>query len=153
MFAFRILVDIALKALSAAINDPTTAVLALDQVHRLLREVGKRRLQQEEVLDGDGAPRLVRRTPNWGDFVHVSCQEIRTCGAGNVQIARRMRALIENLCASLPAFRAPALHAELANLDQMIDSLYPIDSDRALARQADAQGLGATTSIRAAGWR
>ncbi|HWS28271.1 MAG TPA: DUF2254 family protein, partial [Xanthomonadales bacterium] len=39
-FAFRILVDIAIKALSAAINDPTTAVLAIDQLHRLLRRVG-----------------------------------------------------------------------------------------------------------------
>ena len=36
-FAFRILVDIAIKALSPAINDPTTAVLAIDQLHRLLR--------------------------------------------------------------------------------------------------------------------
>ena len=36
-FSFRIVVDIALKALSPAINDPTTAVLAIDQLHRLLR--------------------------------------------------------------------------------------------------------------------
>ncbi len=40
-FAFRILVDIAIKALSPAINDPTTAVLALDQLHRLLRMVSR----------------------------------------------------------------------------------------------------------------
>jgi len=153
LFAFRILVDIALKALSPAINDPTTAVLALDQVHRLLREVGKRRLQQEEVLDDEGTPRLIRRTPNWGDYVHVSCQEIRTCGASNVQIARRMRAMIENLCLSLPAFRAPALRAELADLDRVIDTAYPLESDRALARQADAQGLGATSATRAPGPR
>ena len=36
-FAFRIVVDVALKALSPAINDPTTAVLAMDQLHRMLR--------------------------------------------------------------------------------------------------------------------
>ena len=36
-FAFRVIVDIAVKALSSAINDPTTAVLSLDQLHRLLR--------------------------------------------------------------------------------------------------------------------
>jgi uncharacterized membrane protein len=35
LFGFRILVDIAIKALSKAINDPTTAVLAIDQLHRL----------------------------------------------------------------------------------------------------------------------
>ena len=44
MFAFRMLVDIALKALSPAINDPTTAVLALDQIHRLLRFLGTHEL-------------------------------------------------------------------------------------------------------------
>ena len=41
-FAFRIIVDIALKALSPAINDPTTAVIAIDQLHRLLRKAGNR---------------------------------------------------------------------------------------------------------------
>ena len=49
-FAFRILVDIAIKALSPAINDPTTAVLAIDQLHRLLRLVGLRQLQQRGDL-------------------------------------------------------------------------------------------------------
>ena len=43
-FAFRIIVDVASKGLSPAINDPTTAVLALDQIHHLLRQVGTRRL-------------------------------------------------------------------------------------------------------------
>ena len=41
-FAFRIIVDIASKGPSPAINDPTTAVLALDQIHHLLRKVGSR---------------------------------------------------------------------------------------------------------------
>jgi uncharacterized membrane protein len=44
LFAFRILVDIAIKALSKAINDPTTAVLAIDQLHRLLRSAGSTRV-------------------------------------------------------------------------------------------------------------
>jgi uncharacterized membrane protein len=38
-FAFRVIVDIAIKALSKAINDPTIAVPALDQLHHLLRVV------------------------------------------------------------------------------------------------------------------
>src|SRR5262245_55987893 len=42
--AFRIIVDIASKALSPAINDPTTAVLAIDQIHHLLGKVGSRHL-------------------------------------------------------------------------------------------------------------
>jgi uncharacterized membrane protein len=91
LFAFRILVDIALKALSPAINDPTTAVLALDQVQRLLRVVGRQDLRTESIRDATGQRRLILRTPDWEDFVHVSCHEIRMCGASNVQIARRQR--------------------------------------------------------------
>jgi len=62
MFSFRIEVDIALKALSAAINDPTTAVLAIDQLHRLLRMVGKRSLRDQGITDHTGQPRVVLRT-------------------------------------------------------------------------------------------
>jgi uncharacterized membrane protein len=85
MFSFRILVDIALKALSPAINDPTTAVLAIDQVHRLLRVVGGRHLGGEAIFDAAGRLRVINRTPNWENFVQVSCHEIRANGAGQMQ--------------------------------------------------------------------
>ena len=97
MFAFRIIVDIALKALSPAINDPTTAVLAIDQVHRLLRQVGRRKLRGEVMLDNSGRPRVIFRTPNWEHYVQVACNEIRACGASNLQIVRRLRAMLLNL--------------------------------------------------------
>src|SRR5258708_9206988 len=73
----RILVDIALKALSPAINDPTTAVLAVDQLHRLLRLAGKRNLHNEYISDGLGQLRVILRTPNWEDFVDLVLTEIR----------------------------------------------------------------------------
>lgn len=142
MFSFRILVDIALKALSPAINDPTTAVLAIDQVHRLLRFVGQRRLHDDTVHDSAGRPRLILRTPNWADFVHVSCCEIRACGANNVQIARRMRAMLENLIHSLPEPRHAVLLEQLELLDRAVVDQFPYAEDRALARIADSQGLG-----------
>src|SRR5262249_47307727 len=50
-FAFRIIVDVALKALSPAINDPTTAVLALDRIQHLLRIVGNRQLDTGQMRD------------------------------------------------------------------------------------------------------
>jgi uncharacterized membrane protein len=149
MFAFRILVDIGFKALSPAINDPTTAVIAIDQVQRLLRVVGKRELQQEVIRDGRGQPRLIFRTPNWEDFVHIGCTEIRACGASSVQIARRLRAMLDNLIATLPPHRHPALEQERRRLDQAIEGLYPIPEDLALARVPDTQGLGGSSGSRA----
>ena len=148
LFAFRILVDIALKALSPAINDPTTAVLALDQIHRLLRVVGNRQLRSESIADAAGVLRVIYRTPNWEDFVHLSCHEIRAYGAGNVQVARRMRALLDNLVSSLPPYRHEVLDQQIKRLDRTIESLYPIPEDLALARIPDSQGLGGSSGGR-----
>ncbi len=150
MFAFRIIVDIALKALSPAINDPTTAVLALDQVHRLLRMVGRRKLRGEVILDDDRQPRLIFRTPNWEDYVHVACTEIRACGADNVQVARRMRAMLDNLQRTLPEHRRAALEEQLRLLDRAIERHYHEPEELALARIPDSQGLGGSSGVRPA---
>ena len=148
LFSFRIAVDIALKALSPAINDPTTAVIALDQIHRLLRTVGKRQLRGETIADELEHRRLIFRTPNWEDFVCVACTEIRSYGAGNVQIARRLRAMFDDLTASLPAYRHHALDQESRGLTQMLESLYAVPEDLALARLPDLQGLGGSSGAR-----
>lgn len=142
MFAFRIEADIALKALSPAINDPTTAVLALDQLHRLLRLVGKRSLANSEIKDIMGNTRVLFRTPDWEDYVHISFREIRRCGAGSLQIERRLRAMIENLMRTLPESRHDALRRELALLDAQIADSHDYESDRELAHIPDTQGLG-----------
>jgi uncharacterized membrane protein len=145
LFAFRILADIALKALSPAINDPTTAVLAIDQLHRLLRVVGLRSLHSDEFADFSGGLRLIFRTPNWENFVHLAFREIRECGANSLQVARRLRAMIEKLTRTLPEHRHAALREELDILDRAIVQRFPFREDSALARIADVQGLGGST--------
>ena len=145
MFAFRIIVDIGLKALSPAINDPTTAVLSLDQLHRLLRFVGKHKLRGDVLFDAEDVPRVVFRTPNWEEFVQLACSEIRTCGANNIQVARRMRAMLENLRASLPMHRRPALSMELELLDWSVQRSFARPEELALARIPDSQGLGGSS--------
>ncbi len=148
MFAFRIIVDIALKALSPAINDPTTAVLALDQVHRLLRRVGRRKLRGEVIVDGGGRPRVIFRTPNWEHYVQVACNEIRACGANNLQVARRMRAMLLDLRGTLAQHRRPALDAELNLLDWAVQTHFTRPEELALARIPDTQGLGGSSAAR-----
>jgi hypothetical protein len=85
---------------------------------------------------------VIFRTPNWEDFVHLAFSEIRFYGAENMQIARRLRAMIVNLADTLPAQRHPAMHQELNLLDRMIEKLYVLPEDLALARIPDSQGLG-----------
>ena len=148
LFSFRIMVDIALKALSPAINDPTTATLAVDQIHRLLRVVGRRRLRGEVLTDGLGQPRVIYHTPNWEDFIHLSCTEIRHCGANNVQIARRLRAMFDNLLVALPRHRHQAVRDECDRLNRALEGLYPIPADLALASAPDSQGIGGSRRAR-----
>jgi uncharacterized membrane protein len=145
LFGFRILVDIAIKALSKAINDPTTAVLAIDQLHRLLRSAGRRNLRTDQILDRAGKLRVIFRTPNWEDFVHLAFSEIRFYGAENMQIARRLRAMIVNLTDTLPEQRHSALRKELELLDRTIEKLYVLPDDLKLARIPDLQGLGGSS--------
>ena len=141
-FAFRIVVDIALKALSPAINDPTTAVLAIDQLHRMLRLVGKRNLRTDEITDATGRLRLIFRTPNWEDFVNLAFSEIRSYGSNNLQIVRRVRAMIENLIQTLPEYRHTALKRELNLLDLEVNRIFKYPEELELAYVADTQGLG-----------
>jgi uncharacterized membrane protein len=141
-FSFRIIVDIALRALSPAINDPTTAVLAIDQLHRVLRSVGKRHLRTDELASDAGQLRVIFRTPNWEDFLHLAFREIRYCGSNNLQIVRRLRRMIENLLDTLPAHRHAALQLELDLLDRDIERNFQYPEDVALAHIADSQGLG-----------
>ncbi len=152
LFAIRILVDIAIKALSAAINDPTTAVLAIDQLQRLLRRAGTRNLRTDFLPDSAGTLRVIFRTPDWDDFVHLAFAEIRFYGASNIQIARRLRAMIINLANTLPAERHAALHQEFDLLDRMLEKLYALPEDLALARIPDSQGLGGSTDTTAVKW-
>jgi uncharacterized membrane protein len=141
-FAYRIVVDIALKALSPANNDPTTAVIAIDQLHRLLRQAGNRNLRTDEILAKSGQLLVLFRTPNWEDFVHLAFTEIRQCGAQNMQIARRLRAMIDNLIETLPKHRHAVLLGELKLLDRDVERHFVHPEDRALARLGDSQGLG-----------
>ena len=110
-YAIRILVDIAIKALSPAINDPTTAVQALDQVEDLLLRLGRVDLAAGRVRDGRGRLRLVFPVPSWEDFLVLAFDEIRYCGANSIQVMRRMRALLQDLKEHVPPERRPALRA------------------------------------------
>jgi uncharacterized membrane protein len=146
-FAFRVIVDIASKGLSPAINDPTTAVLALDQIHHLLRHVGGRRLDNEKVRDATGRVRLIYRTPDWEDFVILAVTEIRQFGGSSIQIARRLRAMLEDLIQTLPAERAAPLRQELQLLKRSAERFFQEPEDRALADISDSQGVGGTQEL------
>ncbi|GJF31377.1 hypothetical protein KNE206_40770 [Kitasatospora sp. NE20-6] len=142
-FALRILVDIAIRALSPAVNDPTTAVQVLNHVEAFLHAVGRVGLRGRYVLgDGGGRPRLVVPGRAWEDYLQLAVTEIRDYGAGSVQVCRRLRAMLEGLLESLPAACRPALLAELALLADAVGREFADAPRHTAARTADPQGIG-----------
>ena len=142
-YPLRLLVDTAIMALSPAVNDPTTAVQALDQIQDLLQRLGGRVLHTGYVNDADGRLRLVFPMPTWEDYLSLALDEIRIYGKDTLQVLRRLRAVLVDLERSLSApDRVAAVRSYLTHLDQVVAASALDALDRASALQADPQGLG-----------
>ena len=141
-FAIRVMVDIAIRALSPAVNDPTTAVQVLDHLGETLRLLGTAPLPPPVAPAAVPSQGVVLRIRRWDDVVELSFTEIRQYGGSSVQVVRRLRALLEDLHGRVLPERRPAVEDELARLDATIAAHWSdtIDLDR--ARQADGQGIG-----------
>jgi uncharacterized membrane protein len=143
-YAIRLLVDIAIKALSPAINDPTTAVQALDQIEDLLIRLGRRRLEIGAYHDAGGRLRFSILYPSWEDFLRVAFDEIRFYGASSIQVMRRMKALIRELIDVLPEERRAALRDWQERLKSTVARTFVDQQDQANASAADRQGIGSS---------
>jgi uncharacterized membrane protein len=141
-YAIRLLVDIAIRGLSPAVNDPTTAVQALDQIGDLLLRLGRRRLEIGEFRDGSGKIRLVIPFPAWEDFVRLALDEILFCGANSIQVMRRMNALVSDLIPVVPEERRAVLKYWQGRLKASIARSFADEQDKLDASVADRQGLG-----------
>jgi uncharacterized membrane protein len=98
----RKVVDVAVRALSSGINDPTTAVHALSHASTLLGDLVSRRLSPDRRADDDGVVRLV--VPQWPpvDLVDLVLEEPLHYASGQPTVLRRMAALLREV-----AWRAP----------------------------------------------
>jgi uncharacterized membrane protein len=141
-YAIRLLVDIAIKALSPAINDPTTAVQALDQIEDLLLRLGQRHLEIGTYRDSDGKLRLVVPFPTWDDLIRLAFDEICAYGATSVQVMRRMNALVTDLKHAVPEERRSTLEYWNARLKATIARSFADSEGRMEASREDRQGLG-----------
>jgi uncharacterized membrane protein len=149
-YGLRLLVDIAERSLSdSPFLDPTTAVQAIDRLHDCLRHIARREFHDGRYTDADGVVRLTLRVMNWDAYVHLAYDEIRQAGAGTPQVARRLRASLEDLVQYAPPYRRPVLHDQLRLLDLAIDSQVA-EHDVAYARAPDRQGVGVAAGVQPA---
>lgn len=143
-YALRLLADVAIRALSPGINDPTTAVRALDEIEGVLRvaaaqPLGTRRLRE-------GRAEVVIRAPAWPDVVTLALLEVILCGSGQPQVTRRLVALVDDLVSDLSDARDAPLLELRAELLARIDAHELGEHFTGIAKRGDRQGLGGTVA-------
>jgi uncharacterized membrane protein len=146
-YGLRLLVDIAERSLSdSPFLDPTTAVQAIDRLHDCLRHIARREFHDGRYTDSAGVVRLVVRVMNWDSYVHLAYDEIRQAGAGSPQIARRLRASLDDLIEYAPPHRRSVLHDQLRLLDLTIQAQVA-EHDIPYAVAPDRQGIGVAAGV------
>ncbi len=144
-FALRIMVDIAIRALSPAVNDPTTAVQVINHLGETLRQIGSTNLAPARDRRNTG-PAVVIRVRRWEDFLSLGVTEIREYGTTSVQVMRRLRAMLDELSEEvLPEHRAAVLD-EIARLDATVAAHWGRSVDLDRAGVGDRQGIGGPTA-------
>ncbi len=141
-YSLRLLVDVAVRALSPGVNDPTTAVRALDEIEGVLRVIGGLGLGTRRIVDGHSE--VVLRAPTWADVVDLALLEVVLCGFNQPQVSRRVTALVADLVHDLPDERDAALLAIQRQLVALVESAWASPELVRTALSPDRQGLGGT---------
>ncbi|MEW1637045.1 DUF2254 domain-containing protein [Streptomyces sp. NPDC093801] len=141
-FGIRQLADIASRALSPSVNDPTTAVQALDRIQVLLTAFAVQPLGRAFHRDGDGTVRLVETLPSWPDLLDLALTEARDYGIGSVQITRRVAACLDDLERLAPPDRREPVRRHRDLLEEAVHTTAATPQRAAFALHPDRQGIG-----------
>jgi uncharacterized membrane protein len=125
LFAFRLLADIGLRAMSAAVNDPATAVQVLDTVQGILSPLVARDLDVAEIADGSGAVRVILALPSWDDYLRTSLDDLIESAAQSPMVLLRVRALLITLLKAAPAQRRPSISWRLKHAENLLAVNFP----------------------------
>jgi uncharacterized membrane protein len=90
VFAIDQLVEIAIRALSAAVNDTFTALTCIDWLAAGLSRVSGRVLDEGVYRDGDGRVRLIESDPSYARMVNRAFDKIRQSAGGMPAVLIRL---------------------------------------------------------------
>jgi hypothetical protein len=108
----------AIRALSPAVNDPTTGVQAIDRLSDLLAITGNRLDPTGLRADSAGTVRIKRKLRDFDRLLVLSLTEVIRYGADAPQVVRRLRAVLDELESTLP----PERHAAIARQRSLLDA-------------------------------
>ena len=126
MFAFRLLADIGLRALSPAVNDPATAVQVLDTIESLLLALAPRDLDVAEVADNTGTVRVVLALPSWNDYLQIALDDLIESSSKSPMVLLRARATLASLLTAAPPQRTPSIAWRLRRVEELAAGNFPM---------------------------
>ena len=126
LFAFRLLADIALRALSPAVNDPATAVQVLDTMESLLQALVSRDLDVADVADNTGTVRVVLALPSWDDYLRTGLDDLIESASQSPMVLLRTRALLTSLRDAAPPARQPPITRRLQRAEELGAASFPL---------------------------
>ena len=148
-YGIRLLVDIAQRSLAdSPLQDPTTAVQAIDRIHDILRQLVRRPFPDGRHRDHAGTVRLTTPAMSWEAYVLLATEEIRLAGAGSPQVTRRLRAALTDLRSIAPPERTGIIDRQFELLETAVESALEDERDIELALSDDPQGLGAAAALK-----
>lgn len=125
LFAFRLLADIGLRALSPAINDPATAVQVLDATEGLLLRLVDAQLDATGVPDEQGAVRVILDLPTWTEYLAVALDDLCSAATASPMALACAIRLLRDLIAAAPPERHDALRERLAWVEHQLAERHP----------------------------
>jgi uncharacterized membrane protein len=128
-YAIRQLVDIAIKALSPGINDPTTATECLDRISQVLVVASHLEVADAVVTDAGGVLRVFAPTNEWPELVRLGFSQLRHYSAGAPDSMLALSLTLERLMRAVPQDRRAPLVEEAQLLAKRIEEI-PLDDDR-----------------------
>jgi uncharacterized membrane protein len=111
-FGLRQLADIGIRALSPAINDPTTATICIDRLAAALVRLAERGHPEESRSGNDGTLRLLLHGPPFERLVGVAFSQIRHYGSGDATVAEHLVTTLGRMAALVPPARRASLRRE-----------------------------------------
>ncbi|MGR2752651.1 DUF2254 domain-containing protein [Agromyces arachidis] len=143
-YGVRQMADIATKALSPGVNDPTTAVHALGHLAALLADLAELPPEPATVVDEAGRDRLVLQRTDFAALVETALQQIRRYGAGDPDVAERLYGVVEDVAArTTSGERLSVLRGQLERLSASVTRQDYDEVERARFADLEAQSRAA----------
>ena len=120
---------------------------SINAIHDILRRLARREFPSGRHHDAHGYVRLVERVLSWEGYVRLAFDELRLVGAGSPQVARRLRAALEDLRTVASSDRRPPLDRQLRLLDNAVRRAFSDDDDVDAALVPDMQGIGSGPDV------